>query len=185
MAATAPAPTASAVPARGIAVPPGVVAIGAIAVAAAALIKFDLTARAFVAAFFAAVLIVLSAIDLRDRIIPNRIVIPAGVVVLVGDIAAEPQRAREWTIAAVATMAGAFVVSVATRGGIGMGDVKLGFMLGAGLGWHVFGGIVWAMIAAFVVSVVILARRGMTARKDTIPFGPLLAFGALLALFLS
>lgn len=170
---------------RSIAVPPGVVAVAAVAVATAALIKFDLTGRALVAALFCAVLVVLSAIDLRDRIIPNRIVVPAGVVVLLGNVAAEPHRAKEWTIAAFATMAGALVVALVTRGGLGMGDVKLAFLLGAGLGWHVFGGLVWAMAAVFIVSVAILARRGLQARKDTIPFGPFLALGALLALFLS
>jgi leader peptidase (prepilin peptidase)/N-methyltransferase len=66
-----------------------------------------------------------------------------------------------------------------------MGDVKLAFLLGAGLGWHVFGGLVWAMIAVFVMSVAILARRGLAARKDTVPFGPFLAFGAMVALLLS
>lgn len=187
MASTVRVPdTAEAVPApRSIPVPAGVVAAAAVAAATAALIKFDLTGRSLVAALFCAVLVVLSAIDLRDRIIPNQIVVPAGAAVLLGNVAAEPHRATEWAIAAVAAMAGALVVAVATRGGLGMGDVKLAFLLGAGLGWHVFGGLVWAMAAVFVVSVAILVRRGLGARKDTIPFGPFLAFGAMLALFLS
>jgi prepilin signal peptidase PulO-like enzyme (type II secretory pathway) len=42
-----------------------------------------------------------------------------------------------------------------------------------------------AMLATFVVSLVILARRGLQARKETIPFGPFLVLGALVALFLS
>ena len=185
MATAAPSSAPEAAAPRSIAVPPGVVATAAVAAATAALIKFDLTGKSLVAAGFCAVLVVLSAIDLRDRIIPNRIVVPAGVVVLVGNVVAEPQRAKEWTIAAFAAMIGALLLSVVTRGGLGMGDVKLAFLLGAGLGWHVFGGLVWAMIAVFVVSVAILARRGLDARKDTIPFGPFLAFGAMLALFLS
>lgn len=187
MAATAPVPDttkAGAAP-RSIEVPSGVVAVAAVAAAAAALIKFDLTGRSLVAALFCAVLVVLSAIDLRDRIIPNRIVIPAGVAVLLGNAVAEPDRAKEWALAGLATMTGALVVAVATRGGLGMGDVKLAFLLGAGLGWHVFGGLVWATAALFAVCVAILARRGLGARKDTIPFGPFLAFGAMLALFLS
>ena len=170
---------------RSIAVPSGVVAVVAIATAAAALIKFDLSARAFVAAFFCVVLVVLAAIDLERRIIPNRIVVPASILVLLGDIAAEPHRAKEWTIAAFATMLVALVISLATRGGVGMGDVKLAFLLGAGLGAAVLGAIVVAMLATFVVSAGILARRGLKARKETIPFGPFLALGALVALFLS
>ena len=157
----------------------------AVASAGAALIKFDFSARAVVAGLFCAALVVLSALDLERRIIPNRIVLPAGLVVLLGDIAAEPHRAKEWTIAAVGALTGALVISVATRGGVGMGDVKLAFLLGAGLGWNVLGGLVLSMLATFVVAVAILARRGLEARKETIPFGPLLALGALIALFLS
>ncbi len=166
-----------------IAVPSGVVAVAAIAVAAAALIAYDLSGRAVVAAFFAAVLVVLAAIDLEQRIIPNRIVVPAGVVVLLGNIAVEPHRWKEWTVAAVASMLVALAVSLATRGGVGMGDVKLAFLLGAGLGWDVVGAVVVAMLATFVVGVGIIARRGLNARKETIPFGPFLALGALVALF--
>lgn len=166
-------------------VPPGLLAVAAIAAAAGALIKFDLSGRSFVAGLFCAVLVILTAIDLEQRIIPNRIVVPAGLVVLLGDIAAQPHRAKEWAIAAFATMFGALALSLATRGGVGMGDVKLAFLLGAGLGWHVLDGLVLAMLATFVVAVAILVRGGLAARKETIPFGPFLALGAVLALFLS
>jgi prepilin signal peptidase PulO-like enzyme (type II secretory pathway) len=177
--------TAEALPAgfRRIAVPVGVVAAVAIVVAAAALIAYDLSGRAFVAAFFAAVLVVLAAIDLEQRIIPNRIVVPAGVVVLLGNIAVEPHRWKEWTFAALASLLVALAVSLATRGGVGMGDVKLAFLLGAGLGWDVIGAVVVAMLATFVVAVGILLQRGLNARKETIPFGPFLVLGALVALF--
>ena len=170
---------------RPIAVPSGVVAVAAISAAAAALIKFDLSARAFVAALFAAVLVVLAAIDLERRIIPNRIVLPAGVVVLLGDIAAEPHRWKEWTIAAFVSFLVVLVVSLATKGGVGMGDAKLAFLLGAGLGWAVAGAALVATLATFVVSVGVLAKHGLKARKETIPFGPFLVLGALVALFLS
>lgn len=170
---------------RPIPVPSGLVAMAAIAAAAAALIKFDLSARAFVAAAFAAALVVLAAIDLERRIIPNRIVLPAGAVVLLGDVAAQSHRWKEWTIAALASFAVSLAVALATKGGVGMGDVKLAFLLGAGLGWGVAGAAVVAALATFVVSVGILARRGLSARKETIPFGPFLVLGALVALFLS
>jgi leader peptidase (prepilin peptidase)/N-methyltransferase len=170
---------------RPIAVPSGIVAVVSITAAAAALIEFDLSARAFVAAFFAAVLVVLAAIDLERRIIPNRIVVPAAVVVLLGDIAAEPHRWKEWTIAAFASLLVTLAIAVVTKGGVGMGDVKLAFLLGAGLGWAIAGAALVSMLATFVVSVGILARRGLAGRKDTIPFGPFLVLGALVALFWS
>jgi leader peptidase (prepilin peptidase)/N-methyltransferase len=66
-----------------------------------------------------------------------------------------------------------------------MGDVKLVFLLGAGLGWDVVGAVFIAMLATFAVAVVILLRRGVGARKDAIPVGPFLVLGALVALLLS
>jgi leader peptidase (prepilin peptidase) / N-methyltransferase len=39
------------------------------------------------------------------------------------------------------------------------------------------------MVAAFVPAVFLLARHGAAARKMAIPFGPFLAFGAVVALF--
>ena len=39
------------------------------------------------------------------------------------------------------------------------------------------------MVAALVPAVILLARHGGVARKMAIPFGPFLAFGAVVALF--
>jgi leader peptidase (prepilin peptidase) / N-methyltransferase len=39
------------------------------------------------------------------------------------------------------------------------------------------------MLSALVYSTVLFARHGMRARKMAIPFGPFLAFGAVVALF--
>ena len=104
---------------------------------------------------------------------------------LLGNIAAEPHKAKEWTIAAFATLVVGVLISLATRGGIGMGDAKLGFLMGAGLGWSVLSALVWASLAIFVVAAAVLVRRGMGARKEALPFGPFLALGSIIALFLS
>jgi leader peptidase (prepilin peptidase)/N-methyltransferase len=169
-------------PNQGVRIPPGLVAVAAIGAAAAALIHFDLGGRAFVAAAFAAALVVLAAIDVERRIIPNRIVLPVAAIVLAGDIAAEPKQTREWIIAALAAGAGALVLALATRGGIGMGDVKLCLLLGAGLGWHVVDGLLVGMLAMFAGALVVLVRHGLEGRKETMPMGPFLALGALVAL---
>ena len=64
-----------------------------------------------------------------------------------------------------------------------MGDVKLCLLLGAMLGKLVLVGLMIGMLAALVPAVVLLARHGSAARKMAIPFGPFLAFGAVVALF--
>jgi leader peptidase (prepilin peptidase) / N-methyltransferase len=51
------------------------------------------------------------------------------------------------------------------------------------LGKLVVVGLMIGMVAAFVPAVFLLARHGAAARKMAIPFGPFLAFGAVVALF--
>ena len=67
---------------------------------------------------------------------------------------------------------------------MGMGDVKLAALLGAALGKSVAAAILAALLAAAAVALFVLAREGLGARKKAIAFGPLLAFGGLLVLFL-
>ena len=148
---------------------------------AACVIAFGLTPRAAVAAFFCAVLVVVSAIDLAHRIIPNRIVLPAAAVCLVAQTALEPS--LEWAIAALGASAFLLVAALAYPGGMGMGDVKLALLMGAVLGRTVPVALMAGMVLALVPSVVLLARHGSKARKMGIPFGPFLALGSVLALF--
>lgn len=148
---------------------------------AACFIAFGLSGEAFVASFFCVVLVVLSAIDLTHRIVPNRIVLPAALVVLVAQTALEPS--PEWALGALAAAGFLFAAALAYPAGMGMGDVKLALLLGAMLGRTVPVGLMLWMVAALVPSFVLLARHGSAARKMGIPFAPFLAFGALVALF--
>jgi leader peptidase (prepilin peptidase)/N-methyltransferase len=151
------------------------------ALVAACFVAFGLSGEAFVASFFCVVLVVLSAIDFTHRIVPNRIVLPAALVVLVAQTALEPS--PEWALGALAAAGFLFVAALAYPAGMGMGDVKLALLLGAMLGRTVSVGLMVGMMTALVPSVVLLARHGSAARKMGIPFAPFLAFGALVALF--
>jgi leader peptidase (prepilin peptidase)/N-methyltransferase len=148
---------------------------------AACFVAFGLSAEAFVASFFCVVLVVLSAIDLTHRIVPNRIVLPAALVVLVAQTVLEPS--PEWALGALGAAGFLFAAAFAYPAGMGMGDVKLALLLGAMLGRTVGVGLMVGMVAALAPSVVLLARHGSAARKMGIPFAPFLAFGALVALF--
>ena len=155
------------------------------ALVAASLVRFGLSARGFVAAFVVAVLVVLAAIDIEQRIIPNRIVLPAAIAVLVARIAISPGRTAEWVGAALGVSAFLLLVHVVSPAGMGMGDVKLAFLVGAGLGRYAVVGLVVGLFAAAAVALVLLAREGLAARKRTMPLGPFLALGAVVALFLN
>ena len=159
---------------------PGVELATALLVAGCVL-AFGLTAEAAIAAFFCAVLVAVSAIDLEHRIIPNRIVLPATVVVLVANTARD--LSPEWAIAALAGSGFLLAAALVYPAGMGMGDVKLALLMGAALGRTVSAALMVGMLAAMVPSLVLFARHGSKARKMGIPFGPFLAIGSVVALF--
>src|SRR5205823_2928327 len=89
----------------------------------------------------------------------------------------------EWLLAAFAAAAFLFAFSVVSPQGMGMGDVKLAFLMGAALGRGVAGALVVASILSLVPSITILVRHGRAGRKVGFPFGPFLALGSVVALF--
>ncbi|MDQ2967070.1 MAG: A24 family peptidase, partial [Actinomycetota bacterium] len=144
-------------------------------------LAFGLTLEAAVAAFFCAVLVAVSAIDLEHRIIPNRIVLPATIVVLVANTARD--LSPEWALSALAASGFLLAAALAYPAGMGMGDVKLALLMGAALGRTVSVALMVGMLAALVPSFVLFVRHGSKARKMGIPFGPFLAIGSVVALF--
>jgi len=148
---------------------------------AASFLRFGPTGEAFVASFFVTVLVALSAIDFERRILPDVIVLPSFAVVLMAQTALDPS--LEWILAALGASLFLFIALLAYPAGMGMGDVKLALLLGAMLGRFVGVGLMIGMLAALVPAIFLLARHGSAARKMAIPFGPFLAFGAVVALF--
>jgi leader peptidase (prepilin peptidase) / N-methyltransferase len=159
---------------------PGVELATALLVAACVL-DFRLSGQMVVAAFFCAVLVAVTATDLTHRIIPNRIVLPAAVVILIAQTALEPS--PQWTLGALGASGFLFLAVLAYPAGMGMGDVKLALVMGAALGKTVPVALMLGMLTALVPAVILLARHGSAARKMGIPFGPFLALGSVVALF--
>lgn len=147
----------------------------------ACVVAFGLSGEALVAGIFCVALVAISVIDLTYRIVPNRIVVPTAVAVLVLQTAIDPS--PEWLIAALAAAAFFFVAALAYPAGLGMGDVKLALLMGAALGRTVTVALMIGMLTALIPSVVLLVRHGSKARKMGIPFAPFLALGSLVALF--
>ena len=159
---------------------PGVELLTAMLIAGCVL-AFGLTAEAAVAAFFCAVLVTVSAIDLEHRIIPNRIVLPATVIVLLANTARD--LSPQWVVAALGASGFLLAAALVYPAGMGMGDVKLALLMGAALGKTVPVALMAGMLAAMAPSIVLFARHGKKARKMGIPFGPFLALGSVVALF--
>jgi len=157
------------------------VELAAAVLIAGCVLVFGLSLEAAIAAFFCCVLVAVSAVDLAHRIVPDRIVLPATVLVLAAQTVREPS--LEWPLAALGASLFLFLAVLAHPAGMGMGDVKLALVMGAALGKVVAVALMLGMIAALVPGLYLLARHGSAARKMSIPFAPFLALGSIVALF--
>ena len=104
-----------------------------------------LVGRVFLAAFFCATLVTVSATDLSHRIVPNVSSCPAGIV-FVAMTLLEPS--AESALGAFGAACCLFLAALAYPKGMGMGDVKLALLLGAMLGRMVPVGLMIGMVAA-------------------------------------
>jgi leader peptidase (prepilin peptidase)/N-methyltransferase len=123
-------------------------------------------------------------IDLEHRIIPNRITAAGAILALAIGLALDPAGEPGRLIAGAAAGGFLLLAALAYPGGMGMGDVKLAGMMGLFLGAAVAPALLIALIAGVVLGAVVIARKGAQAgRKTAVPFGPFLALGGMLALF--
>ncbi len=139
---------------------------------------------------WAALFIQVIAFDLKHHLILNRVTYPAIVLALALSFFS-PGLTILHAFAGCVAMGGFFVLmNVVSRGGIGLGDAKLGALVGAVGGVsldldHI--GAVYAVIYAIFLggaaAVVLLVLRLRTL-KDPIPYGPFLCVGAGIVLFL-
>ena len=134
---------------------------------------------------FACALIVLFAIDLRHRILPDVITLPG----IVAGFAASWFLPPGWISSLIGIAGGGGIllaiaeVYYRVRGqeGLGMGDVKMLAMIGAFLGWPLMVlTLVFASFAGSIVGVALIAS-GRGNLQAALPFGTFLAVGALVA----
>ncbi|MBE7187525.1 MAG: prepilin peptidase [Jatrophihabitans endophyticus] len=133
----------------------------------------------------------LTVIDLALHRLPDRLMVPlavGGAALVSAGLLAHDTDVHTWlraVEAAAAVFAVLFLLAFVAPRSFGLGDVKLGGVLGGYLGvagWaYVYYGIFAGFVLGTVVAIVVLAtRRG--GMKTAIPFGPMLVLGALLVL---
>lgn len=130
---------------------------------------------------FTLALLAVFFVDLAHHIVPNAITYPGIAIGLL--LALGQGRILDGLLSALGAGALFFLIAVASRGGMGGGDVKLAAMLGAFLGWP---GVAVALLVAFTTGAaagLLLIAAGRRSRRDPIPFGPSLALGGVVALF--
>jgi leader peptidase (prepilin peptidase)/N-methyltransferase len=149
---------------------------------------------------FAGALVVLSFIDLDTKLLPDVITLPSIPILFLGALGL---REVSWHAGLIGAAAGYLFVRliadfyyyVLKREGLGLGDGKLLAMTGALFGWKALPLIVFAgsFVGALVsIPILLVARRQAAAagaqsdeplRHAQIPFGPFLALGALVYMF--
>src|SRR5688500_850346 len=128
-------------------------------------------------------LVPITLIDLDHRIIPNKITYPGFVLGVVLIAVLDTDSLVEHLIASAAAGGFLFVAWFLYPRGMGLGDVKLAFVLGIYLGRAVVPAMFAAFIAGALIGAVIIARMGVKeGRKAGIPFGPWLALGGVVGL---
>ena len=148
--------------------------------------RFGFSGWALLGAVLCPALVLLAAIDIRHRLLPNEIILAASLAVGLIVAASTPGDFLSHLAAGAAFFAFFVVFAVVFgAGSMGFGDAKLGFLLGLALGPKTFGAALIAFTAGLFAALYVLATRGISARKDAISYGPFLAFGGILAYFLS
>jgi leader peptidase (prepilin peptidase) / N-methyltransferase len=160
------------------------VAAGAVGLIVGSFARFGFSGTALVGAVFCPVLLLLAAIDLQHRLLPNAIILPASVAVALIVAVSTPGDFLAHFLAGLALGGFFFAFAAIFPGSIGMGDAKLGFLLGLALGAKTLSATLIAFAGLLVGALYVLATRGLSARKDSLPFGPFLALGGILAFFL-
>ena len=145
-------------------------------------------------AYLVAVAVPLAIIDVRQRRLPNRLVLPGLVIAIFSQLGASAISGR-WQNLLTSLSAGvvAFLLcwAINSIGAIGMGDVKLIALITMSLAWFDWIWPVAALAGAFVLATVLVLLGYIFRRSKlgaTIPLGPylLIGFGAsLTALVLS
>lgn len=156
--------------------------------------RYGVTLQTPVLLTFVAALVVVFAIDMEHSLILNRITYPGIVIAFlvapwgpVGDALSVQASyvAAGWGLLLGGGVLGAIylLARLVAHGGFGLGDVKLGLMLGAMLGpVSTFVTLQLSFIVGGVVAIALLGLK-LRSRRDLIPFGPFLASAGVLSLF--
>ena len=125
----------------------------------------------------------LTTVDLDVRRLPNNITLPTGVwvallLIINGITTDSPHQALIAAAVGIAAGIGAWILHIASRGGLGFGDVKLITILTTALALIHPRLVLPALLAASLIG--ILTAR-LTHRRE-FEFGPSLAIGSILAI---
>ncbi|HVT01057.1 MAG TPA: prepilin peptidase [Patescibacteria group bacterium] len=121
--------------------------------------------------------------DIEYGIIPDQLVIIATVLIFIYNLVYTPQLLVGNVLAGISAAIVFLILFLVTSGkGMGFGDVKLSFVLGLFLGFpRVVVGVYLAFLTGALISIILILLGKKKLKRDTIPFGPFLVMGMLIA----
>ncbi len=146
--------------------------------------KMGLTIKLVWAEVFLLSLIPAFFIDLDHQIIPDIISLGTLTWGIICSIIKLSTTSPVEALLGIIICGGLFLfIAVASKGGMGLGDVKLAASFGANLGWKL--GLISLFVSVLLggiygAALIILRKR---KRKDKIPFGPFMILGAYLTFY--
>lgn len=168
---------------------PGVALVGCAVAVALTVVLHGWRADLPAALLLAVAGVLLAGEDLASHRLPNAVLAPTAVgLALLLTVAA--LLTGGWgdllrgASAAVVCGGGYLVLALLRPTGLGMGDVKLGALLGAWLGWLGWDAVLLGVLAGFVLgglAGLVLIVAGRATRSTAIAFGPWLLLGAAVA----
>lgn len=138
---------------------------------------------------FTYAMVLLTVTDLDTKLIPNRMLFPltaaGGALLLVGGLFADDWVQLAWAVVGAAGYFSVmFILALIARGALGFGDVKLALLIGLFTGYLGWGYVIIAGVGGFilggVISLLLIVTRRAN-RKDSIPFGPFMTAGGIIA----
>ncbi len=159
-------------------------------------VRYGLEVEFFLLAAGVSLMMVVALTDLEHGIIPNKIILPSLVLLIIlSPFWTELGLSRSFLgndnlggtlVNSILTGLGAFlfflVIAMIYPNGMGGGDVKLGGVIGLLVGYPGALLALWLAVVGAGVIAIGLVVLGKLGRKDTMPFGPFLSLGAVVAL---
>ena len=144
--------------------------------------KFGLGVELGIALVYGSILLAISVIDLEHQLILNVVVYPALPLALALSLLSPDPTIASAALGFAVGVAAVSIPFLIYRQGMGMGDVKLGGLIGLMVGYpHVLVALLLAVVVGGVIASLLLVLR-IKGRKDAIPFGPFMAAGAFVTL---
>lgn len=145
-------------------------------------LQYHFSISFYIYIFLISLLIICTFIDYKHQIIPNKITYPGIIIGLILSLLFNHISFLSALLGVLIPGGFLLLIAILTKGGMGIGDVKLAAMIGTYIGakYTLIGIFIGALVGSILgLSLMALEIKG---RKDTIPFGPLIAFGTLLML---